>query len=51
MGKEPVGKVRLKGEGEEEAIFMQNPDELCKRATQCVFANHTVEDIVVRRWV
>ena len=36
MGKEPVGKGRLKGGGGEEAILMQIPDELCKIATQCL---------------
>lgn len=46
---EPVEKDRQKGRGGEAAIFMQMPDGLCKTATQCVIANHTVEDIVVRR--
>ena len=31
------------------AIFMQIPDGLCKIATQCVIADHAVEDIVLGR--
>ena len=48
---EPVEKDRQKCGGGSAAIFMQIPDGLCQIATQCVIADHTVEDTVVRRWV